>query len=38
MLKSPLYDRNGKYKTENYKGEYLESTRSERLLNFSGSI
>ena len=38
ILKSPLYDRNGKYKTENYKGEYLDSTRSERLLNFSGSI
>ena len=38
MLKSPLYDRNGKYKTENYKGEYLEATRSERFLNISGSI
>jgi hypothetical protein len=38
MLKSPLYDRNGKYKTENYKGEYLEAMRSERFLNFSGSI
>jgi hypothetical protein len=38
ILKSPLYDRNGKYKTENYKGEYLEAMRSERFLNYSGSI
>ena len=38
ILKSPLYDRNGKYKTENYKGEYLEALRSERFLNYSGSI
>jgi hypothetical protein len=38
MLKSPLYDRNGNYKTENYKSEYLELTRSERLLKYSGSI
>jgi hypothetical protein len=38
MLKSPLYDRNGNYKTENYKGEYLDLTRSERLANFTGSI
>ncbi len=34
ILKSPLYDINGKYKTENYKGEYLEATRSERLAKF----
>ena len=38
ILKSPLYDRNGKYKTENYKGEYLEAMRSKRFLNYSGSI
>ena len=38
MLKSPLYDRNGKYKTENYKGEYLEATRSERLAKFNEVI
>jgi hypothetical protein len=38
MLKSPLYDRNGNYKTENYKSEYLELTRPQRLINFSGSI
>jgi hypothetical protein len=34
MIKSPLYDRNGNYKTENYKGEYLDATRSERLSKF----
>jgi hypothetical protein len=34
MLKSPLYDASGKYKTENYKGEYLDATRSERLAKF----
>jgi hypothetical protein len=34
ILKSPLYDRNGNYKTENYKGEYLESTRLERFAKF----
>jgi len=34
MLKSPLYDRNGKYKTENYKGEYLDATRPERFAKF----
>jgi hypothetical protein len=34
ILKSPLYDRNGNYKTENYKGEYLDSTRSERFAKF----
>jgi len=34
MLKSPLYDKNGNYKTENYKGEYLDATRSERLAKF----
>jgi hypothetical protein len=34
MLKSPLYDRNGNYKTENYKGEYLDATRSNRLSKF----
>jgi hypothetical protein len=38
MLKSQLYDRNGNYKTENYKSEYLELTRPQRLINFSGSI
>jgi hypothetical protein len=38
ILKSPLYDRNGNYKTENYKSEYLELTRPQRLINFSGSI
>jgi hypothetical protein len=31
ILKSPLYDVNGNYKTENYKGEYLDSTRPERV-------
>jgi hypothetical protein len=34
ILKSPLYDTNGNYKTENYKGEYLDATRSERLAKF----
>ena len=38
MIQSPLYDTNGNYKTENYKGEYLDATRSERLLNYSSSI
>jgi hypothetical protein len=38
ILKSPLYDRNGKYKTESYKGAYLQLPRSERLINVSGSI
>jgi hypothetical protein len=38
LLNTQLYDRNGNYKTENYKGEYLELTREERLLNYSGSI
>jgi hypothetical protein len=38
ILKSPLYDTNGNYRTENWKGEYLELTREERLLNYSGSI
>ena len=38
ILKSPLYDKNGNYRTENWKGEYLELTREERLLNYSGSI
>jgi hypothetical protein len=38
MLKSALYDRHGKYKTESYKGEYLELKKAERLLNYSGSI
>jgi hypothetical protein len=38
ILKSPLYDQNGNYRTENWKGEYLEATKSERLINFSGSI
>jgi hypothetical protein len=31
ILQSPLYDTNGNYKTENYKGEYLDATRSERI-------
>ena len=31
ILKSPLYDVNGNYKTENYKGEYLDATRSQRI-------
>jgi hypothetical protein len=34
ILKSPLYDRNGNYKTENYKGEYLDATRPERFAKF----
>jgi hypothetical protein len=34
ILKSPLYDRNGNYKTENYKGEYLDTTRPERFAKF----
>jgi hypothetical protein len=34
ILKSPLYDRNGNYKTENYKGEYLEKMRAERFAKF----
>jgi hypothetical protein len=34
ILKSPLYDRSGNYKTENYKGEYLDATRPERLAKF----
>jgi hypothetical protein len=34
ILKSPLYDRNGNYKTENYKGEYLDATRAERFAKF----
>ena len=38
MLKSPLYDRNGKYKTESYKGEYLQLPRSERIINITGSV
>jgi hypothetical protein len=38
ILKSPLYDRNGKYKTESYKGEYLQLPMSERLINITGSI
>lgn len=38
ILKSPLYNTNGIYNTENYKGEYLELTRKDRFINFSGSI
>jgi hypothetical protein len=34
ILKTPLYDRNGNYKTEAYKGKYLELTRPERLAKF----
>ena len=38
ILKSPLYDRNGNYKTENFKSQYLEETRHERLTNFKNVI
>ncbi len=35
MLKSPLYDTNGNYKTENFKSHYLDETRHERIPNFN---
>ena len=38
ILKSPLYDRHGKYKTESYKGEYLQLSMSEGFANITGSI
>jgi hypothetical protein len=38
ILKSPLYDRNGKYKPEKFKSDYLDSTLSERMVYITGSI
>jgi hypothetical protein len=38
MLKSPLYDTNGNYKTENFKSQYLDETRHERIPNFKEVI
>jgi hypothetical protein len=38
ILKSPLYDRDGNYKTENFKSQYLDETRHERLANFNNVI
>lgn len=38
ILKSPLYDVNGNYKTETFKSKYLEETRHERLSNFNNVI
>jgi hypothetical protein len=34
ILRTPLYDRNGNYRTETYKSKYLELTRPERLAKF----